>query len=197
MNADADSERQGEAHDAVASPADVSHLAGLPLPDIALPSTTTLRAQSLDQLSRGATYLVVYAYPALGAPDRDLLTPDWMHIPGAFGCTAESCSFRDLNGVLRDLGAQVCGLSTQSSAEQHEAAERLSLNFPLLSDANHAVCKALSLPQWPVSGRQLLKRFTMVAHGPIIEHVFAPVGNPSTHADNVAAWLRQQTAAQE
>lgn len=192
MNADATSGRLDEVQNAVAAPAELSHLAGVLLPDVVLPSTTPPHRHSLAQLSRGVNRLVIYAYPAIGAPGRDLVTPDWMNIPGAFGCTAESCSFRDLNDVIGDLGAAVCGLSTQSSTDQDEAAQRLFLNFPLLSDANHAVCEALSLPMWSAGGQRLLKRFTVVARGPTIEHVFAPVGNPAAHAEEVATWLRQR-----
>jgi peroxiredoxin len=132
---------------------------------------------------------VIYAHPSIGSPDRDLITPDWMDIPGAFGCTAESCSFRDANVLIRDLGAAVCGLSTQPTNEQREAARRLSLNFPLLSDSDHSITDHLRLPTWYAGGQRLLKRFTIVTRGRLIEHVFAPEA-PATHADDVAAWLR-------
>jgi peroxiredoxin len=128
-------------------------------------------------------------YPAIGAPGRDLIAPEWMTIPGAFGCTAESCSFRNLNSAIRDLDAAVCGLSTQPADEQQEAAQRLSLNFPLLSDAEHTLTNHLGLPTWSVAGHRLLKRLTIIARGPVIEHVFAPVGDPAANADEVATWL--------
>lgn len=176
---------------AVATSADVAHLLGAELPDTRIPATATPDDVSLRDLAGNAAQLVVYAYPAIGAPDRDLITPDWKSIPGAFGCTAESCSFRDLNAVIRDLGAAVCGLSTQPPAEQREAAQRLSLNFPLLSDHVHTVTDQLGLPTWSAGGQRLLKRFTLVTSGPVIEHVFAPVSDPATHADEVAGWLRE------
>lgn len=176
---------------AVATSADVAHLLGAELPDTRIPATATADDVSLRGLAGSATRLVIYAYPAIGAPDRELITPDWMSIPGAFGCTAESCSFRDLNAVIRDLGAAVCGLSTQQPSEQREAAQRLSLTFPLLSDHAHTVADQLRLPTWSAGGQRLLKRFTLVTSGSVIEHVFAPVSDPTTHADEVASWLRE------
>jgi peroxiredoxin len=177
-------------HTALATATEVAQLVGSALPDIRLASTAGSHEVSLRDVGRGFPRLVVYAYPAIGAPDRAPITPDWMTIPGAFGCTAESCSFRDLNEAIRELGAAVCGLSTQSAAEQHEAAQRLSLNFPLLSDHDCTLTDSLGLPTWHAAGRRLLKRFTMVTHGPVVEHVFAPVSDPATHAGDVTAWLR-------
>ena len=174
---------------ALAARADVAHLVGRELPDIPLAATTEPGEVSLRDLCRGVDRLVVYAYPAIGAPERAPITPDWASIPGAFGCTAESCSFRDVNDDIRELGAGRCGLSTQSSAEQHEAAQRLSLNFPLLSDAEHKLTDQLGLPTWLAAGRHLLKRFTMVTNGTVVEHVFAPVSDPAAHAAEVAGWL--------
>ena len=180
---------------ALATTADVAHLVGSELPDIAMPATTAAQRVSLRDLAGAATRLVVFAHPAIGAPDRALITPDWTSIPGAFGCTAESCSFRDLNTVIHDLGAAVCGLSSQRPAEQREAAARLSLKFPLLSDQDHAVGDHLGLPTWSTGGQRLLKRFTIVAYGTVIEHVFAPVLQPATHADDVTTWLRTQSSS--
>lgn len=176
---------------AQASEDEVRHLAGLELPDTFLPTTTIPGGQSLRRLAATAGRLVVYTYPAIGAPDRALITADWMTIPGAFGCTAESCSFRDLNSAIHELGAAVCGLSTQPATEQREAAQRLSLTFPLLSDAKNDVIDHLQLPTWSAGGHRLLKRFTLIARGTVIQHVFAPVTDPATHASDVAAWLRQ------
>jgi peroxiredoxin len=175
---------------ALATSAEVTHLVGLELPDIRVPATTAVQGLSLRDFAGAVSHVVVYAYPAIGAPDRDLITPDWLSIPGAFGCTAESCSFRDLNAVFADLGAAVCGLSTQSHIEQTEAAQRLSLNFPLLSDHEHSVTDHLGLPTWSAGGHRLLKRFTIVTIGTMIEHIFAPVADPAAHANDVAAWLR-------
>lgn len=190
MNADTSDHAAGN-ENAQTSEDEIRHLVGLRLPDTVLPATTDPEGQSLGRLAAAAQRLVVYTYPAIGAPDRDLITADWMTIPGAFGCTAESCSFRDLSSDIHELGAAVCGLSTQSVAEQREAMHRLSLNFPLFSDANHDVIDRLQLPTWSAGGRRLLKRFTIIARGTVIQHVFAPVTDPAAHASDVAAWLRQ------
>jgi peroxiredoxin len=177
---------------ALATTADVAHLVSSELPDIAMSTTASAKLVSLRGLAGTAERLVIYAHPAIGAPGRHLITADWMSIPGAFGCTAESCAFRDLNTVIHDLGAAVCGLSTQHPAEQDEAAIRLSLSFPLLGDQDHAVTDHLALPTWSAGSQRLLKRFTIVARGPAIEHVFAPVQQPDAHADDVVAWLRSR-----
>lgn len=190
MTPDSASEHLNVANTAVATITDVAHLVGAKLPTALIPATTTAGEVSLRDLASEATHLIIYAHPAIGAPDRDLPTPDWMSIPGAFGCTAESCAFRDLNCVIRDLGAAVCGLSTQHPTEQQEATQRLSLNFPLLSDHRHTVTDHLGLPTWPAGGQRLLKRFTIVTSGPVIQHVFAPVPDTTAHADEVADWLR-------
>jgi peroxiredoxin len=180
---------------ALATAAEVAHLIGEQLPDIRLPATTAPQGLSLHDLAGDAARLVVYAYPAIGAPDRQPITLDWMSIPGAFGCTAESCSFRDINAVIGDLDATVCGLSTQPPAEQLEASQRLSLNFPLLSDQDCTLANRLGLPTWSAGGRRLLKRYTIVACGAVVEHVFAPVRDPAAHAEDVAAWLHNAKSA--
>jgi peroxiredoxin len=185
-----DDDRPAVDRSAVAARAEVAHLIGAKLPDIRLPATTAPQSFSMHDVGGAAGRLIVYAYPAIGAPDRQPITPDWMSIPGAFGCTAESCGFRDLNAAIGDLDAAVCGLSTQPTAEQREAAQRLSLNFPLLSDEDYKLTDLLDLPTWYAGGRRLLKRFTIVARRGVIEHVFAPVPDPAAHANDVAEWLR-------
>ncbi|MFD2415825.1 peroxiredoxin [Amycolatopsis pigmentata] len=188
------SELRDHQSNAVATRDEVIHLAGKELPDIAVPVTTAPEPRSLRDLARSTARLVVYAYPSIGAPDREPITSDWKSIPGAFGCTAESCGFRDLAATLGELGAGVCGLSTQSPDEQEEAAQRLALGFPLLSDRDHAITGELRLPVWSAGGPDgpgLLKRFTMVTDGTVIQHVFAPVPDPATHAADVVAWLRE------
>ncbi|WP_210716748.1 redoxin domain-containing protein [Amycolatopsis acididurans] len=181
----------GDERSAVATSADVAHLLGAELPGTRVPATGTAGEVSLRELAAAVARLVIYAYPAIGAPGREPITPDWTSIPGAFGCTAESCSFRDLASVIGDLGGAVCGLSTQPAAEQREAAQRLELTFPLLSDHAQTITGRLRLPTWSAGGQRLLKRFTIVASGPVIEHVFAPVPEPAAHAGEVAAWLRE------
>ena len=162
-----------------------AHLAGIPLPTLALPSTAggTVALAALP----GRT--VVYAYPRTSRPDRPAL-PNWDQIPGAKGCTAQSCAFRDQHAELQALGARVFGLSTQDTDYQREAVERLHLPFPLLGDADLAFASALRLPTFTVEGMTLLRRLTLVVGDGRIETVFYPVPAPEENAAEVIAWLR-------
>ena len=174
------------------------HLAGMALPDVSLPSTdsTMVRLAGLP----GRT--VVYCYPMTGAPDNP--PPDgWDLIPGARGCTPQSCSFRDHYADLRGLGAAIFGLSTQSTAYQREAVERLHLPFPILSDSDLGFARALALPLFElehlpgeVGPSKLLKRLTMILMEGRIEKVFYPVFPPDKSAEQVIEWLAQHPAAE-
>jgi len=165
-----------------------AHLPGMPMPPIALASTTG-PAVGVDVVPKGAERLVLYLYPRTGRPGEAELTPDWNLIPGARGCTPESCGFRDHAAELWDIGAAVAGISTQPTDDQREAAERLELPFPLLSDADLDLTRALELPTFTVAGHTLLKRLTLVVRDGVIEHVFYPVFPPDTHAQAVLAWV--------
>jgi peroxiredoxin len=162
------------------------HLAGLKLPSVTLAGTD---GASVDLSSlKGRT--VVYIYPRTGVPGRAM--PDgWDAIPGARGCTPQSCSFRDHFAELKQLGvARLFGLSTQDSDYQREAAERLHLPFPILSDADMAFARALGLPTFTVAGMTLLKRMTLVIDDGVIVKAFYPVFPPDQNAAEVVAWLR-------
>lgn len=162
------------------------HLTGKTLPAILLGATD---GSEVDLSGLGGR-TIVYAYPRTGRPDQAL--PDgWDMIPGARGCTPQSCAFRDHAADLSALGAdRLFGLSTQDTAYQREAAERLHLPFPLLSDADLAFSKALDLPLFQTSGMTLMKRLTLIIRDGRIEHVFYPVFPPDRSADDVMAWLR-------
>ena len=162
------------------------HLPGMRLPSIPLPST----AGGVVDLASLAGTSVVYCYPRTGEPDRES-PPGWDEIPGARGCTPQSCAFRDEHEELRALGARVFGLSTQDGAYQREAAGRLRLPFALLSDVELAFARALRLPTFTVAGMELTKRLTLVIDGGRIEKVFYPVFPPDRNAADVVAWLRQ------
>lgn len=164
------------------------HLTGMALPDLSLPATTGADV-NLAGLSGLA---VVYIYPMTGRPDRAL--PDgWDGIPGARGCTPQSCAFRDHAAELAALGVgHLFGLSTQSTEDQAEAAARLHLPFALLSDADCAFGRALRLPGMTVEGRQMHKRLTLIARGGCIEKVFYPVFPPDQNAGDVVAWLQSK-----
>jgi peroxiredoxin len=161
------------------------HLTGMTLPPIGLPST---RGRVVD-LSRLAGTTVIYVYPRTGRPDQDVPT-GWNEIPGARGCTPQSCAFRDHHAELQRAGATlVYGLSTQDTAYQREAAERLHLPFELLSDAGLRLAGALNLPTFEVDGMKLIKRLTLIARDNAIVKVFYPVFPPDKNAGEVIAWL--------
>jgi peroxiredoxin len=161
------------------------HLIGMKLPVLSLQATN---GEHID-LSSLQGRSVIYAYPMTGRPDVPL--PDgWDMIPGARGCTPQSCAFRDLAHELKIAGAgHIFGLSTQSSDYQAEAAERLHLPFPLLSDVDMLLTNALKLPTLIVSDAILLRRLTLVINDAKIEHVFYPIFPPDQNASDVVDWL--------
>ena len=165
----------------------VKHLKGRPLPAIALPSTdgTTVN------LSRKAGRVVIYGYPWKKHPDG-ALPEGWLSIPGAAGCTPQSCAFRDHAEQIKAAGAsEIFGLSTQGTGYQRDAVDRLHLPYALLSDEHLALADALALPTFIAGGMTLFKRFTMIVHDGVIEHVFYPVFPPHRNASDVLAWLEQ------
>jgi len=164
-----------------------NHLRGMRLPSVPLPATD---GRTIDLAALRGT-VVVYLYPRTGEPGKPL-PEGWDAIPGARGCTPQSCAFRDHYADLRALGADVFGLSTQTSTYQMEAATRLHLSFALLSDADLRFATALRLPAFTVAGMTLLKRLTMVVEDGVIAHVFYPVFPPDRNAGDVLAWLREK-----
>jgi len=162
------------------------HLTGMRLPSLPLKSTEGSQVD-LSNLS-GRT--VVYIYPRTGVPGQP--SPEgWDQIPGARGCTPQSCGFRDHFAELKGLGvARVFGLSTQDSAYQREAVERLHLPFAVLSDERLELARAIKLPTFNVAGMTLLKRMALVIDAGIITKVFYPVFPPDKNADEVISWLR-------
>jgi peroxiredoxin len=162
------------------------HLEGTKVPDIALSATDG----SQVSLARLAGRVVVFAYPRTGEPGKPSLVDNWDMIPGARGCTPQTCAFRDLHKVLIAAGAaRVFGLSTQDPAYQREAAERLHLPFPLLSDESLALTRTLRLPTMSVAGLTLIKRLALVIDDATITKVFYPVFPPDRNAADVQAWL--------
>lgn len=165
-----------------------AHLAGRTLPDTALPST----AGGAVVLAEMPGRTVVYAFPRTGVPGEPSLDENWEMIPGARGCTPESCAFRDHHEEIARAGAQLYGLSTQDTAFQRAAVERLHLPFALLSDDRLELSRALNLPTFVAGSATrvtLLRRFTLVLRDGVIEHVFYPVFPPDRHANEVLGWL--------
>lgn len=161
------------------------HLTGMPLPDIQLPATdgtwVTLKQQ---------TRTVLYIYPKMAAANGSI-PAEWNAIPGARGCTPQSCSFRDHFQELQALNTQVYGVSSQTTPYQQEAVGRLHLPFTLLSDSQHQLHTLLQLPMFSFRGEALYKRVTLIIEAGRIQHVFYPVFPPDTHIDNVINWLEQ------
>ena len=162
-----------------------NHLLGKYFPSINLSSTNDRYVDLSAILGR----VVIYCYPMTGQPGIKL--PDgWEKIPGARGCTPQSCAFRDHYQELSELETQVFGLSTQNTQYQKEAVERLHLPFELLSDYDLSFAEALKLPMFEVEGKQLIKRVTLIAEFGKIIKVFYPVFPPDRNADQVINWLR-------
>jgi len=157
------------------------HLAGTSLPPIALPATdgSEVALASLDGLS------VVFAYPRTGRPGEEPPGGEagWNAIPGARGCTPEACSFRDEKARFAERGARIFGLSTQDTAYQREAVERLHLPYPILSDADLELTRALGLPTLDVEGMTLIRRVTLIVRDGVITDVVYPVFPPDRGAE--------------
>lgn len=162
------------------------HLMGMAMPRVSLRSTAG-RSVCLSELPASRT--VIYCYPMTGVPGKPL-PENWDAIPGARGCTPQACNFRDHNQEFLDLGAEVFGLSTQTTEYQREMAERLRLPFEALSDAAFLLCDALRLPTFAVAGMRLLKRMTWIVRNGHIEHVFYPVFPTNESADQTLRWLK-------
>jgi peroxiredoxin (alkyl hydroperoxide reductase subunit C) len=178
----------------IPAPADdgaAAHLVGLAVPPVTLIATndTSVTLAALP----GRT--VVFAYPRTGEPGKIALVDDWDMIPGARGCTPQTCAFRDLFAELKAAGAaSVFGLSTQSNEYQTEMASRLHLPFPVLSDDKLKLTRALDLPTMDVAGLTMIKRLALVIDNARISHVFYPVFPPNRNAGDVLAWLKANPA---
>jgi peroxiredoxin len=170
------------------------HLPGMRVPSVALSGTSG----RLADLSSLAGRTVVYCYSRTGRPGEEM-PAGWDDIPGARGCTPQTCAFRGHYAELKGLGAAVFGLSTQTTEDQREVVERLHLPFDLLSDAGLSFASALRLPTFEVrvpgneqgASMVLLKRLTLILRDGVIEHVFYPVFPPNKNAEQVISWLTE------
>lgn len=162
-----------------------NHLKGMKLPNVSLQANNG----RYINLSGIKGKLVIYCYPMTGQPNVAL--PDgWDQIPGARGCTPQNCSFRDHYQEIKDLAADVFGLSVQTTEYQKEMADRLHLPFPILSDNNYAFQKALNIPTFTVSGMVLLKRVTLIVNYGVIEAVHYPIFPSDSDPNWVIEYLR-------
>jgi peroxiredoxin (alkyl hydroperoxide reductase subunit C) len=165
-----------------------AHLKGMAIPKLSLLATddTSVTLSAL----RGRT--VIFGYPRTGEPGKIALVDDWDMIPGARGCTPQTCAFRDLFAELKAAGAaHVFGLSTQDNTYQTEMASRLHLPFPVLSDDKLELTRALKLPTMEVAGLTLIKRLALIIDDARIRHVFYPVFPPDRNAGDVLTWLKE------
>ena len=161
------------------------HLRGTSLPAITLKATVGSPIQ-LNLLRRA----VIFIYPRTGVPGKSP-GESWDLIPGARGCTPQTCAFRDLFKDLQQAGARhVFGLSTQDSAYQREMVERLHVPFQVLSDSGLALTRALGLPTMTIADMILIKRLALIIDDAVITHVFYPVFPPDRNAGDVLAWLQ-------
>ena len=164
-----------------------AHLVGMTIPPVSLRATD----DTMVMLSALSGRSVVFGYPRTGEPGKIALVDDWDMIPGARGCTPQTCAFRDLFAELKAAGASyVFGLSTQDNAYQTEMASRLHLPFPVLSDEKLELTSALRLPTMDAAGLTLIKRLTLIIDDARITHVFYPVFPPDQNASEVLAWLK-------
>jgi peroxiredoxin len=165
-----------------------AHLVGMKTPPVALPATdgTSVTLASLPGR------VVLFAYPRTGEPGKISLVDDWDMIPGARGCTPQTCAFRDLFKDLKEAGARyVFGISSQETAYQREMVERLHVPFQVLSDNTLAMTRALKLPSMDVAGLTLIKRLALIIDDATITHIFYPVFPPDRNAGDVLAWLQE------
>ena len=160
------------------------HLEGMAVPALQLESSVG----PLDLAELGAERAVLYVYPRTGRPGREVPAA-WDAIPGARGCTPQSCGFRDHYEELRQLGARLAGVSTQSLIEQIELSERLGILHPVISDPSRKLGEALGLPTFEFEGATLYKRMTLVFEAGRIAKVFYPVFPPDRNVEEVVAWL--------
>jgi peroxiredoxin len=167
-----------------------AHLTGMKFSPVALSATDGTRVNLHELAGR----YVVYAYPMTGRPDV-ALPENWDMIPGARGCTPQSCAFRDHTADLAKAGiSAVFGLSTQTTDYQREALERLHLPFALLSDHSLELTRAMKLPTFDVDGMTLLRRLTVIVRDGVIEQVFYPVFPPDRNAQDVIDWVKAHPA---
>lgn len=163
------------------------HLPGASVPAVVLDATDGDRVNLAAAAGEGM--LVLYVYPQTGVPGRPVPV-GWDRIPGARGCTPQSCAFRYSARELAGLGATVFGLSAQPLEEQREFAAREHLPYPLLNDSGFRLAEDLGLPTFEAAGARYYRRLTFVAREGRIAKVFYPVFPPRDNAADVIAWLR-------
>ena len=166
---------------------DMDTLKNKNFPNISLPN----QDGNLLNLHRLDTFrMVLYFYPMTGRPDRPL--PDnWNNIPGAKGCTIQTCSFRDNYDEIISLNAVPIGISSQTVEDNKEMTSRLKVPYDVLSDEKLELCTELNIPTFLVDSKVFLKRITLIVEKNIIKKVFYPINDISKHIEEVLKWLKE------
>jgi len=164
-----------------------NHLVNKIIPDISLPNQNG----NMLKLNRSDTFrLIIYCYPMTGHPDK-VLPENWNSIPGAKGCTPQTCSFRESYDNFIKLNSIPIGLSTQSIEDIREMTMRLSIPYDVVSDEKMTFIKLMKLPTFKINNKTYIKRITMIVEKSIIKHVFYPVFPPDLHVKDVIHWLEK------
>lgn len=160
---------------------------GMAVPDVQLPATN---GETLNVVASSA-FTVIFLYPMTGTPGQPMPN-GWLELPGAFGCSAESCAYRDLIEDFAHLDATVYGVSTQTKSEQAEFAEREQISYQLLSDAEHRLVNALRLPLLQVGGPSRIGRATLIVDRKrVLREVMYPIPDPAANAEQALAAVEQ------
>jgi len=163
------------------------HLLNTFLPDISLKN----QDGNLLKIKRSDTFrLILYFYPMTGNPNKNL-PPNWSQTPGAIGCTAETCSFRDNYEELIKLNALPIGISTQTTDDIKEMTDRLVIPYDVLSDSQNIILNALKIPYFVVENKFYFKRLTLIVEKNIVKKVFYPIFPPNKHINEVLRWLKE------
>jgi len=163
------------------------HLKNMSIPDISLPNQEGI----FLSLNRLDTFRVVmYFFPMTGRPDR-LLPDNWNNIPGAKGCTIQTCSYRDNYYKIISLNAVPIGISTQTIDDNKEMSSRLSVPYDVLSDEKLELKNLLNLPIFSINNKDYLKRLTLIIENNIIKKVFYPINSVNKHIEDVLKWLKE------
>jgi len=148
--------------------------AGDRMPSFELPDANGALVRSQDLLGNGP--VVVYFYPKDDTP----------------GCKAEACAFRDQYEVFKDAGAEVVGISSDSSSSHGQFARKYSLPFVLLSDTGNRARKAFGVPRTlgVLPGRVT---YVIDASG-TVQHVFSSQIAATKHVDEALAVVKRLAA---
>ncbi len=164
-----------------------NHLEKSSIPSISLPN----QEGNFLRLDRSDTFrMILYFFPMTGRPDMPL-PENWNSIPGASGCTLETCNFRDNYDDFVGLNAVPIGICSQTVEYNKEMTTRLGIPFDVLSDAKLELKNALNLPTFSIKNKIYLKRLTLIVEKKIVKKVFYPIYPVDKHIDDIIRWLKQ------